>query len=188
MTVRGRVLRPAANGGTEPAPHAYVGMRFSADGKKWPGPYGYALTDAHGMFSLKMPAERDGYWNAFVEKDDSYLGVTGPSDYVDTKYRTRISGLNASPEPVRKGRRITVTGLLQRNTTSWKAFTKRSVKIYFRAKGGTKWTYAGSAKTDGRGRFTFGAKASKDGYWRATYAGDSAYLAVTSGSDYVDVR
>ncbi|GAA4637545.1 hypothetical protein GCM10023196_091770 [Actinoallomurus vinaceus] len=188
VTVRGHVVRPAPAGGTEPAPQAYVGVQFSADGKKWSGPSGFTLTDAHGAFSLGVTADRDGYWRAFVEKDYSYLAATGPSDYVDTKYRTRISGLNASPEPVRKGRTITVAGVLERNTTSWKAFATRSVKIYFRADGSTKWTYAGTARTDGHGRFSFGAKASKDGSWRATYAGDSSYLAVTSAADHVDVR
>jgi hypothetical protein len=187
VTVRGRVLRPTATGGTEPAPQAYVTVQFSADGKKWSDAYS-SLTDAHGRFSAGVRAEQDGRWRAFVEKDYAYLAAAGPTDYVDTRYRTRISGFNASPEPVRKGGRVTVTGLLQRNTTSWKAFTKRTARIYFRARGGTKWTYAGSATTDARGRFTFAGKAAKDGYWRATYAGDSADLSVTGASDYVDVR
>lgn len=107
---------------------------------------------------------------------------------MDVRYRTAISSFNASPEPVSKGKTITVAGTLKRDTTAWKAFSGQSVKIYFQAKGATTWTYEGTAKTSSTGHFSHGFKAAKDGTWRATYAGGSSYLAVTGSGDYVDVR
>jgi hypothetical protein len=93
-----------------------------------------------------------------------------------TRTRTAISSFNASPEPIKKGRRLTVAGTLKRHTTSWKAFPGQSVKIYF------------AAKTSSTGHFSHTFTADRDGTWRATYAGSSTHLAVTGSGDYVDVR
>jgi hypothetical protein len=133
---------------------------------------------------------RDGYWRVDTTEmpGAGELPATSGADYVDVRYRTAISSFNASPEPVTKGRRLTVAGTLKRDTTSWKAFSGQSVKIYFAAKGATSWTYEGTAKTSSTGRFSHAFTSAKDGTWRATYAGSGAYLAVTGPGDYVDVR
>lgn len=188
ITATGRVVRYRADGSTEPGTSSPF-LQFSADGKKWTDLYGVD-PDADGYFKITTPAVRDGYWR--VDTTDmpgaGELPATSGSDYVDVRYRTAISSFNASPEPVRKGKTITVSGTLKRDTTAWKVFSGQSVKIYFQAKGATTWTYEGSAKTSSTGHFSHGFKAAKDGTWRATYAGSSSYLAVTGSGDYVDVR
>jgi hypothetical protein len=185
LTATGRVMRVTADGSTEPATD-YPVLQFSADGKKWTDLY-EDLPNSQGYFSLSTPAERDGYWRVRTE-DWPDLPSTSSVDYVDVGYRTAISGFNASPEPIAKGKRLTVAGTLKRDTTAWKAFSGQSVKIYFAAKGATSWTYEGTAKTSSTGHFSHTFTASKDGTWRATYAGNTTYVTVTGSGDYVDVR
>lgn len=189
VTATGQLLRTTGSGSEEPAPDALVSVQFSSDGKTWTYEDS-ERTDANGRFVVHATAQHDGYWRALAQ-DPDYVVTPGASDYVDVRYRTRVTSFNAAPEPVRKGKTITVSGSLQRYTsagTAWRAFSGQSVKIYFQAKGATTWTYEGSAKTSSTGHFSHGFKAAKDGTWRATYAGSSSYLAVTGAGDYVDVR
>lgn len=188
ITATGRVVRYRADGSIEPGTSSPL-LQFSADGKTWTDLYGVD-PDADGYFKITTPAVRDGYWRVDTTEmpGAGELPTTSGSDYVDVRYRTAISSFNASPEPVSKGKTITVAGTLKRDTTAWKAFSGQSVKIYFQAKGATSWTYEGTAKTSSTGHFSHGFKAAKDGIWRATYAGGSSYLAVTGSGDYVDVR
>jgi hypothetical protein len=187
LTGDGRMTRTVAGGSNAPVTGGDVDLQFSADGTKWTT-VAHGRTDDGGYFTIPAKATADGYWRAAVESGPVYLPSTSSSDHVDVRYRTAISSFNASPEPVSKGKTITVAGTLKRDTTAWKAFSGQSVKIYFQAKGATSWTYEGTAKTSSTGHFSHGFKAAKDGIWRATYAGGSSYLAVTGSGDYVDVR
>jgi hypothetical protein len=188
ITASGRVVRTKADGSTEPGTGSPT-LQFSADGKKWKSVFS-VNPDANGYFTIKTPAVSDGYWRADTTPEPGYeeFPSTSSSDYVDVRYRTRVTSFNASPEPVSKGKTITVGGNLQRYTTAWKAHSGQSVKIYFAAKGATSWTYEATAKTSSTGHFSHTFTAAKDGTWRATYAGTTTYLAVTGSGDYVDVR
>jgi hypothetical protein len=187
LTGHGQMTRTVAGGSNAPVKDGPVDLQFSADSKSWKT-ISHGKTDANGYFTVPATATGDGYWRATAAPGGSYLPSTGSTDYVDVRYRTAISSFNASPEPIKKGKRLTVAGTLKRDTTSWKAFSGQSVKIYFAAKGATTWTYEGTAKTSSTGHFSHTFTAAKDGTWRATYAGSSSYLAVTGSGDYVDVR
>jgi hypothetical protein len=188
ITATGRVIRYRADGSTAPGTGSPF-LQFSADGKKWATVYG-TDPDANGYFTLRTPAVGDGYWRVDTTEMPGYqeLPATSGADYVDVRYRTAISSFNASPEPVSKGRKLTVGGTLKRDTTAWKVFSGASVKIYFAADGAKTWTYEGTAKTTSTGHFSHTFTAAKDGTWRATYAGSTTYLAVTGSGDHVDVR
>jgi hypothetical protein len=188
LTASGRVLRYKADGSTEPGTGSPM-LQFSTDGAVWKNVSG-VKPDAGGHFAIKTPAASDGYWRVDTSQKpgEAELPTTSGADYVDVRYRTAISGFNASPEPIAKGKRLTVAGTLKRDTTAWKAFSGQSVKVYFAAKGATSWTYEGTAKTSSTGHFSHTFTASKDGTWRATYAGSTTYVAVTGTGDYVDVR
>lgn len=189
VTATGRLLRTSGTGTEEPGSSALVSVQFSTDGKKWIY-QDTERTDANGRFTVHATARHDGYWRALVQ-DPDYLSAVSAIDYVDSRYRTRVTSFNAGPEPVRKGKTITVSGTLQRYTsewTGWRAFSGQSVKVYFQAKGAKGWTYEGRATTSGPGHFSHGFTAAKDGTWRVTYAGSSSYLAVTGADDHVDVR
>ncbi|GAA4600599.1 hypothetical protein GCM10023195_00370 [Actinoallomurus liliacearum] len=61
-------------------------------------------------FDSHSPAARDGYWRVTVQ-DPDYVPMPGSSDYVDTEYRTTITGFAASPKTVRKGHQLKITGI-----------------------------------------------------------------------------
>ncbi|GAA3350321.1 hypothetical protein GCM10020358_75760 [Amorphoplanes nipponensis] len=105
----------------------------------------------------------------------------------------RVSKLtvDASPEPVTKGKTITVTGTLTR--AGWESWTyqgygSRTVTLQYSKKGTTAWKTVKSVKTDSAGKLKTTVKASADGSFRWTYAGDAASTATTGPTDYVDVR
>lgn len=127
-----------------------------------------------------------GTWR--VETNDSTLLPSSATHAGDPRQVSFFTSFNASPEPVRKGRTITVQGTLKRHPSSWQAYAKQTVKLYFQPKGSKKWAYEGKATTDKKGHFTHGFKAAKDGTWRAVFAGNSSYLSTTGPGDYVDVR
>jgi hypothetical protein len=148
---------------------------------------GRATTDQSGAFRTSYVADVDGTWEARYAGDATHLPTTA-SDYVDVKYRTSISSFNAAPEPVAKGKTITVSGKLNRYVSAWGPLGGKTVYIYFRPYGATAWSYMGVATSDKFGTWHRGFKASRDGTWYAKYKGSDTYLPVTSGGDYVDVR
>ncbi|WP_320777403.1 calcium-binding protein [Streptomyces sp. CRN 30] len=99
--------------------------------------------------------------------------------------------VNASPEPVAKGARITVTGKLSRanwDTYRYAGYTGRSVRLQFRPKNSGTYTTVATAKTDGTGSLRATAKAVKDGYWRWNFVGTGTTGPAKAAGDYVDVR
>ncbi|MGH3391606.1 MAG: hypothetical protein ACRDOO_22270 [Actinomadura sp.] len=187
VTGKGRLVRTLADGTTAGVPEAYLDLEFSADGRTWTF-QDQATTDGNGYVTTSATAAKDGYWRLRYEGDGYHLPATGGSDHVDVKYRTSLSSFNAAPEPVAKGKTITVSGKLNRYVTAWGPLGGKTVYIYFRPYKATAWTYMGVATSDKYGKWHRGFKASRDGTWYAKYKGSDTYLPVTSGGDYVDVR
>ncbi|MFP3968268.1 hypothetical protein SMC26_38640 [Actinomadura fulvescens] len=195
VTAKGEVARPMADGAQAMVVGGPVVLQFSTTGHTW-SDLTKGRTDAHGRFFLHGVARRTGHWrvaytggtegNASPTTPDA--AVTSWADRVDVKYRTAFASLNASPEPVRKGRTLTVSGRLNRLVGSWKPAGGATVYVYFKAKGSSKWTRMAVVKTGRGGWFRKGFKASRDGTWLATYKGGLTDLGVWSPSDYVDVR
>ncbi|MFD8619133.1 calcium-binding protein [Streptomyces sp. NPDC059513] len=99
--------------------------------------------------------------------------------------------VNASPEPVRKGRTLTVTGKLTRanwETKKYAGYAAQPVKLQFKKKGAKSYTTVKTVKTGSTGTLKTTVKASVDGYWRYSFAGTSTTPAVSAAGDYVDVR
>ncbi|WP_119726401.1 peptidase associated/transthyretin-like domain-containing protein [Thermomonospora amylolytica] len=196
VTMRGQVIRQNAPADQAMAAGVPVLLHFSPDGRQWEY-VTTGTTDAQGRFMLSGVARRDGYWRAYYEgrstgEAPSAIGdlqaISG-ADHVDVRYRTRVSSFNASPEPVTKGRPITVQGRLDRLVgSSWKALTGASVTVYFKPNGSTVWTAMSTVKTSSTGWFKKSFTASKDGTWMVKYNGSSANLGVQGPGDYVDVR
>jgi len=98
--------------------------------------------------------------------------------------------VNASPEPVKKGKTITVTGKLSR--ANWEdgkyhGYTGQPVKLQFRKAGSSTYTTVKTIKTNSTGNLSTTVKASVDGYFRYGFAGTSTTPAVNAAGDYVDV-
>ncbi|MDG4860090.1 DUF5707 domain-containing protein [Streptomyces sp. T-3] len=98
---------------------------------------------------------------------------------------------NAAPEPVKKGKTITVTGALTRanwDTNKYAGYTSQSVKLQYKKKGATSYTTLKTVKSGTAGALKTTVTASADGYYRYSFAGTSTTPAVTSTSDFVDVN
>ncbi|MGW0534883.1 DUF5707 domain-containing protein [Streptomyces sp. NPDC003032] len=105
----------------------------------------------------------------------------------------RLSKLtaDASPEPVKKGKTLTITGALTRanwETHKYAGYTNQSVKLEFKKKGTTTYTAVKTVKSDTKGNLKTTVKAANDGYFRWNFAGNSTTSAVKAAGDYVDVR
>ncbi|WP_031108415.1 hypothetical protein [Streptomyces sp. NRRL S-146] len=98
---------------------------------------------------------------------------------------------NASPEPVTKGKSITVTGKVTRanwSTKKYDPYSGRTVSLQFRAKGTDNYKTLKKATTSSTGGLKTTVTASVDGYYRWVYYGNSTTGVATSTADYVDVR
>lgn len=105
--------------------------------------------------------------------------------------RAAKATVNASPEPVTKGKAIAVTGKLTRanwSTKKYDAYSGRTVSLQFRAKGADAFKTVKKATTSSTGGLRTTVTASVDGSYRWVYYGNSTTGVATSAADYVDVR
>ncbi|MFJ7196007.1 MULTISPECIES: DUF5707 domain-containing protein [unclassified Streptomyces] len=105
----------------------------------------------------------------------------------------RLSRLtvNASPEPVKKGNTITVTGKLDRanwDTRKYAGYASQSVRLQFRKKNSSAYTTVKTVKGSSTGKLRTTVKAVEDGYWRWSFAGTASTPAVNATGDFVDVK
>ncbi|MFF4244027.1 hypothetical protein ACFYY2_06095 [Streptomyces sp. NPDC001822] len=99
--------------------------------------------------------------------------------------------VDASPEPVTKGRAITVTGSLKRADWVKHAYTGyagKSVSLQFRKAGGSAYSTVKTATTSSTGSLKTTVKATVDGYWRWSFGGSSTSGTAAAAGDFVDVR
>ncbi|MFI9728377.1 calcium-binding protein [Streptomyces sp. NPDC086843] len=99
--------------------------------------------------------------------------------------------VNATPEPVTKGKTITVTGKLSRanwDTRKYAGYTGQPVKLQFRKKGSTTYSTVKTITTSSTGTLKTTVKAAVDGYYRYSFAGTSTTPATNASGDFVDVR
>ncbi|MFC4913031.1 hypothetical protein [Actinomadura gamaensis] len=125
-----------------------------------------------------------GTWSARIDPSGDLAGGVSDNVHLDIRFATALR-LSAKPDPVRKGRALTMRGTLL--APGGKALGKRTVKIYFQARGSKKWVGAATVRTDTHGAFSRTFTARQDGTWHAVFAGDTLDLPVYA-ADYVDVR
>ncbi|MGW9459221.1 HtaA domain-containing protein [Streptomyces globisporus] len=165
-----------------------VVVEFRAKGAKTWSRATSVTTDNKGVATASVTAVKDGTWRARYAGTADRAAAVSSSDNVDVKLRTAVSGFNASPEPVRKGRTITVKGTLRSLDGTWKNTSGQSVSILFKADGSSKWTKLATVKTNSKGVFSKGFTAKKDGTWKAQFTATSSRLGTTGSGDRVDVR
>ncbi|WP_069631363.1 HtaA domain-containing protein, partial [Streptomyces griseus] len=165
-----------------------VVIEFRAKGGKTWSRATTVSTSGKGIASASVTAVKDGTWRARYAGTADRAAAVSTLDNVDVKLRTAISGFNASPEPVRKGRTITVKGTLRSLDGTWKNTSGQSVAILFKADGSSKWSTLATVRTNGKGVFSKGFTAKKDGTWKAQFKATSSRLGTTGAGDRVDVR
>ncbi|WP_330346991.1 hypothetical protein [Streptomyces sp. NBC_00582] len=133
-----------------------------------------------------------GTWKLFLGAYDLYANAS----YDDDVARTRIKRAakvtaNASPEPVKKGKTIKVTGKLSRadwTKGKYAGYAAQPVQLQFRKKGSSTYTTLKTVKTSSTGALSTTTKAGSDGYYRFVYAGTGTTGAATASADFVDVK
>jgi len=98
--------------------------------------------------------------------------------------------VNAAPEPVAKGKPITVTGSLKRADWAKHTYTgvaDASVQLQFRAKGTTSYSTVKTVRSSSTGALKATVTASLDGDWRWSFGGWSTTGSAVSSGDHVDV-
>ncbi|MFJ5302223.1 hypothetical protein [Streptomyces sp. NPDC088350] len=133
-----------------------------------------------------------GTWKLFLGAWDLYANASYNDD-VATASIKKASTLtaDATPEPVKKGKTITVTGKLARanwSTGKYAGYASQPAKLQFRKKGSSTYTTLKTVKTNSTGVLTTTTKATVDGYYRYVFAGTATTAAATAPGDFVDVR
>jgi len=100
---------------------------------------------------------------------------------------------DATPEPVAKGRPLTITGKLssanwETTTGGYPGLAGAKVTLQFRKAGTSAYTSVKTVTTDRSGNLKTTVKATSDGYWRYTFPGSPVAAPITAEPDYVDVR
>ncbi|WP_128431951.1 hypothetical protein [Streptomyces cyaneus] len=99
--------------------------------------------------------------------------------------------VNASPEPVKKGKTITITGKLSRanwDRGTYNGYVEQPVNLQFRKKNSSTYTTVKTIKTNATGDLKTTVKATEDGYFRYTFAGTPTTPAVNATGDFIDVQ
>jgi hypothetical protein len=150
----------------------------NADAATWKA-IGYAVA-----WNGQDPNADDIDWSKVGYVDQDALATTKLQRY------SKLT-VNASPEPVKKGKTVTVTGKLSR--ANWEdgknhGYTGQAVKLQFRKKGSSTYTTLKTVKSDSTGNLKTTTTATVDGYFRYSFAGTSTTPAVSATGDYVDVQ
>jgi hypothetical protein len=133
-----------------------------------------------------------GTWKLFLGAWDLYANA-GYDDNVATTSIKKLSKLtaNATPEPVKKGKTITVAGKLTRanwETGKYPGYGSQSAKLQFRKKGSSTYTTLKTVRAGSTGALKSTTKATVDGYYRYVFAGTATTAASTAPGDFVDVK
>ena len=141
---------------------------------------------------LTIP-DAGAHWQAVVYAFDAAGGGWAQQGGFTAPTLRRYSKLtvNATPEPVTKGKKVTVVGKLSRanwDLHGYYGYTVQPVKLQFRKKNSDTYTTLKTLTTDGHGQLKTTSTATVDGYWRFQFAGTATTPAVTTYGDYVDVR
>lgn len=110
---------------------------------------------------------------------------------VSLRRAAKLSVADATPEPVTKGKKITLTGKLTRaNWTTLKngPYAGSTVSLQFRAKNATTFKTLKKVTTNSAGALRTTVTATTDGFFRWVYYGNTTTGTATSGQDYIDVR
>ncbi|WP_327241537.1 hypothetical protein [Streptomyces sp. NBC_01320] len=126
-------------------------------------------------------------WKNGQSKSTEYLTGFGT---VRVKRAAKVT-VNASPEPVAKGKTLTVAGTITRADWvrhKYTGFGGKSAKLQFRKAGTSTYTTVKIVKANSAGALKTTVTASADGYWRWTFGETDTTGGATAAGDYVDVK
>lgn len=164
---------------------------------------GYTFRDCDETMSIDPDGMPGGNGNHLVNSDAAEWKTLGTGIKKNGGYDTdllsatvrlqrasRIQNANASPEPVAKGKPITVTGTVQHANWSQHRYDNyggRLVKLQFKPAGSSTYSTVKTVTASSTGSLKTTVTASQDGTWRWSYGGNTTTGASNSTGDYVDV-
>ncbi|MET0492651.1 MAG: hypothetical protein ABW000_05915 [Actinoplanes sp.] len=134
-----------------------------------------------------------GAWKAEVwatAKDGKGFVDRRAAGTLGVKRHTKLT-MDATPEPVKKGKTVTAWGTLTRadwSTWSYKPYAAQTVNLQWLKLHTSAWGTVKTAKTDTNGKLKPTVTAGSAGFYRLTWPGDTISNTITSGADYIDVR
>ncbi|MET7735626.1 hypothetical protein ABZT02_30295 [Streptomyces sp. NPDC005402] len=142
---------------------------------------------------IDLVSSEAGTWKlGAVAVNTSNDGITWQGNLGSTHLQRRATlTTDASPEPVKKGKTITVTGKLARanwDTNKYAGYSTQPVKLQFRKKGSSTYTTLKTIKTTSTGTLKTTTTATADGYYRYSFAGTTTTSPVSAAGDFVDVQ
>ncbi|MFF7645537.1 hypothetical protein [Streptomyces canus] len=142
---------------------------------------------------LDLVSSEAGTWKlGAVAGTDSSDDVTWQGDLGTTHLQRRATlTVDASPEPVKKGKTITVTGKLARanwDTNTYAGYSTQPVKLQYRKAGSSTYTTLKTINTTSTGTLKTTTTATADGYYRYSFAGTTTTPSVSAAGDFVDVQ
>lgn len=142
--------------------------------------------------SIDLFSSEAGTWKLGALAVNASDGITWQGGLGSTHLQRKATlTTDASPEPVKKGKTITVTGKLARanwDTNKNAGYSTQPVKLQFKKKGATTWSTLKTIKSSSTGALKTTTKATADGYFRYVFAGTTTTSPVNSSADFVDVR
>ncbi|MFF2526871.1 DUF5707 domain-containing protein [Streptomyces liangshanensis] len=139
------------------------------------------------LFNEDATTWKVGAWVTSPDGEDTKKDAFGSVKFQRQSQLT----VNAAPEPVKKGKTVTVTGKLARanwDTGKYAGYSTQPVKLQFRKKTATTYTTVKTVKTSTTGTLKTTTKATVDGYYRWSFAGTSTTPAINATGDFVDVK
>ncbi|MFD7548433.1 calcium-binding protein [Streptomyces sp. NPDC059578] len=141
----------------------------------------------------ELANEDAGKWKVYAAAaDEDMMVVAEKENYKTVKVqRAAKATVNASPEPVKKGKTLTVTGSVTRaswDNNKYNGFASGSVNLQYKKLGTSRWKTLKTVSADSRGKIKTTTKATSDGYYRFQYAGSTTTGYAASVADKIDVR
>ncbi|MFG3015882.1 hypothetical protein ACGFZB_36645 [Streptomyces cinerochromogenes] len=130
------------------------------------------------------------YVDARVDANDGDHGDKEKAGFFHLQRAARLSVTNASPEPVKRGSTVTVTGVISRanwETLKYEGYHSPDVVFQFRRKGGSAYSPLKTVRADAKGNLRATSTASLDGSFRFHFRGASTTSPASGAGDFVDV-
>ncbi len=134
-----------------------------------------------------------GTWHLDLEargNDGDYYTLDSSATTKIKRY-AKLTTTQATPEPVAKGKTLTVTGALTRadwNTNTYTGFAAQKVALQFKKSGASTYTTVKTVTTDSAGKLKTTTTANASGTWRWHFAGTGTTSSATAAGDGVALK
>jgi hypothetical protein len=155
-----------------------------------PGDSLYEGADATTWKAGGLYAHFDGTVSDDFLSSESEVAMWGSLATAKVQRAAKLTA-DASPEPVAKGKTITVKGKLTRadwDSLSYKGYSGQKAALQFRAEGSNTYANVKTITSGTGGALSTTVKASKSGYYRYVFAGTATTAAATATGDYIKVN